>query len=855
MNLDEARERWNTLAPILTAAQEAYHLGSEPTMVDATYDSLIHEMRALEDQFPELWNVDSPTMKVGAKAARGSLPEVAHLERMYSLQDVFSREELRTWFAGIEGQVQPGARFTIETKVDGLALNLTYRGGELVTAVTRGDGVIGEDVTANALAIAAIPHKLIGSNVPDVLEVRGEVYFPVPAFEEFNDQVQARNDEIERRNAEIKTYNKSISAQNREIRAKNALLPEDQQIPELPRKRLEQKLREFANPRNGAAGSLRQEDSAAFALRSLSFIAHGIGYLEGVSPELEQQLASQSGVYEQFRAWGLPVADQTKIVTSLEEIDAFLDHYGAARDSLEYQFDGAVVKLDERDDQERIGYTSRVPKWAIAYKFPPQEKQTLLKDIQVQVGRTGRVTPFAVMEEVLIDGSMVEKATLHNPTEVKRKGVLIGDTVVVRKAGDIIPEILGPVLHDRDGSEREFVMPTECPACGAPIAAIKEGDADLRCTNPATCPAQLQGRVEHIGSRGGLDVESLGEAAAIALTNPEKDRFDALSALLSGQTLRIDGDGAGGSAREVSLPRERAIELGLIDADGSFLYQDGLIPAELQEELGIPAPQAAVLSTEAGIFALRAEDVRDVFTWQKIKSDSSRQGKKDGERIITARAGDYRYRRAFWRKAVGEERGENREIELVPTKTLAVMLEQLEQARMKELWRQLVALNIRHVGPEAAKALADRLKSLDAILEAGVAGLSEVEGVGEVIAQSLIDWFVEPWHVQIVEQWRAAGVTFADAVPETAAEEELTQTLAGMTIVATGTLKNYTRDGVKEVIVARGGKASGSVSKKTTAVVAGESAGSKLTKAEDLGIPVLTEAQFEHLLATGELPE
>ena len=479
VNIEEATTRWNELAPKLRRAQEAYHSTGEPIMVDATYDSLIAQMRALEDRFPQLWSPQSPTMKVGAKVARGAVAELRHAERMYSLQDVFSREELATWFAGITGELPEGSRFTAEVKIDGLALNLTYRGGVLETAATRGDGVTGEDVTRNALAIQAIPARLSGEEWPELVEVRGEVYFPIAKFTEFNDLVEARNEEVARRNQEIDAYNKALRAKNAG-RAKEGLAP-------LPRLQREGLLKTFVNPRNAAAGTMRQEDNTGFAIKSLSFIAHGIGALEGASEALQEKMATQEGVYEVFRAWGLPVSGQTRMVSTLAEIEDYLDEFQGARASLDHEFDGVVIKLEDRRVQAQLGYTARVPRWAVAYKFPPTEVQTRLLDIQVQVGRTGRVTPFAVMEPVWVDGSTVAQATLHNPFEVERKGVMIGDVVILRKAGDIIPEVVGPVLAERDGSERAFVMPTHCPACGGKIAPAKEGDKDLRCTNTRSC--------------------------------------------------------------------------------------------------------------------------------------------------------------------------------------------------------------------------------------------------------------------------------------------------------------------------------------------------------------------------------
>lgn len=847
-DLCAARARWEELAPLLYRAQEAYHSGSEPIMVDSTYDALIHEMRRLEDSFPELWSPDSPTTKVGAKVARGALPSIKHRQRLYSLQDVFSREELADWLEGIKEQLPAGQRFTVEVKVDGLALNLTYKQGELVTAATRGDGVAGEDVSANVRAISAIPSHLRGeaSEIPEFVEVRGEIYFPRAAFEEFNKLVDERNAHIDRKNAALDEVNKEIDQRNRQIKARNQGALPGMEEPLLERKRKEGKLKKFANPRNAAAGSLRQEDSAALALHSLSFIAHGIGAVEGASPELAAKLAQQEGVYEQFESWGFPVSHETLSVSSMEEINNFLDRYEHSRDSLDFNFDGAVIKLEDRAWQERIGYTSRVPKWAIAFKFPPEEVQTRLLDIRVQVGRTGRVTPFAVMDRVEVDGSVVSRATLHNAGEVERKGLLIGDTVIIRKAGDIIPEVLGPVRAARKGDERPFRMPANCPECGAAIIAVKEGDADLRCSNPASCPAQLTERVAHIASRGGLDIDSLGGKTALILTNPESGRIEALTALLTGHCLRIDSPESE-EPKVISLSKDQARKLGLIDDSGAFLYQEEVIPEHIQRDLGIPPEQQPVLRTEAGLFDITEEDLRHVYAWYEIPNDSSRIDPHTKEEVVTARAGDYRYALALWTKPTPTNPSE-------PSKTLSIVLQEIEKAKTKELWRQIVALNIRHVGPEAAKALAAHFGSLDAMLAAEVEGLAAVNGVGEVIAQSFIAWFDVPWHQEIVQTWRMAGVSFADPIDARGEQAMPEQTLAGMTLVATGTLSRYTRDGIKALIEAHGGKATGSVSKKTTAVIAGENAGSKETKARALGIPILNETQFEQLLQSGTMP-
>lgn len=850
VNIDEATARWNEIAPKLRRAQEAYHSTGEPVMVDATYDALIAQMRALEAQFPQLWSPQSPTMKVGAKVARGAVAQLRHAQRMYSLQDVFSREELAAWFSSVAAELPAASRFTAEVKVDGLALNLTYRHGVLDSAATRGDGVTGEDVTRNALAIDAIPAKLLGEDWPELVEVRGEVYFPIAKFDEYNRLVEARNEEIARRNGEIDAFNKALRSTNAR-RTKEGL-------PALERVQREGQLKTFVNPRNAAAGTMRQEDATGFAIKSLSFIAHGIGALEGTSQELEERLATQEGVYEVFTSWGLPVSRETVMVSSMPEIEAFLDRYQHARLSLDHEFDGVVIKLEDRRVQEQLGYTARVPRWAVAFKFPPTEVQTRLLDIRVQVGRTGRVTPFAVMEPVWVDGSTVAQATLHNPYEVERKGVKIGDVVIVRKAGDIIPEVVGPVLAERDGSERAFVMPGNCPACGGTIEPAKEGDKDLRCSNTRSCPAQLHQRVIHIGSRGALDIESLGEESAQWLADPEAYRQDVLIALATGHTVEFTDEHALAAA-EVGWPLEKAadprvamrlslekrIECGIVDDDGALLDPESIIAPHIQRELGIPAAQKPYLDTEAGLFALRAEDLENVCTWQPV-----REGGQD--------TGDWRYVRAGWTKPTWLKPSAHREnFEIrrasAPSKTLEKVLDEIEKAKTKDLWRKIVALNIRHVGPVAARALAERFGSLDALLETGRAQIAagevpfaDVDGVGEIIARSLMDWFDEPWHAEIVQAWQRDGVTFADeSVGDGSATDAAPGPLDGMTIVVTGSIEGFTRDGVAEAIAKAGGKATGSVSKKTTAVVVGENPGaSKTTNAEALGIPMWTPEVF-----------
>lgn len=788
--LAEATAQWQEIAEQVERAREEYYnsdgVADGWQITDEHYDRLIHTLRALEERYPSLAHVSSPTTRVGAPISATFSP-VTHLERLYSLEDVFSLEEARQWFVGVG---QP--RCTIEVKIDGLALNLRYVRGSLEVAATRGDGVTGEDVTANALVIAAIPHMLSGENIPEVVEIRGEVFFPTKEFKEWNERL------------------------------------------------VEQGEKPFANPRNAAAGSLRQKDSRVTASRPLSFIAHGLGHVEFAQEpegELVQQLLSQQGIYELFTQWGLPISPYNAVISSFEEAEDFIARHGADRHSLIHGIDGIVLKVDSRASQAALGTTSRVPRWAVAYKYPPEEVETRLIDIQVQVGRTGRVTPFAVMEPVLVDGSVVSKATLHNPSEVERKGVMLGDMVIVRKAGDVIPEIIGPVLAARDSSVRKWHMPTRCPSCHEPIAPAKEGEADWRCLN-TNCPAQLTSRLSYIASRGALDIESLGDVAASWLTDPEVARRDALTAFATGHTLVLEN-----YPRPVRLQRDSSWlkEVGIIDGDGAICHED-IVPEALADSLGIPRPQSPVLHSEAELFDLVADRLRDVWVWQEI-------------RVKGEPTGDYRYVRAAWTK---EQWKKDPDVEgswvvakpSAPSKGLLTMLDQLEAAKQKELWRKIVALSIRHVGPSAAKALARAFTNIDAIFAASVDELSQIDGVGQITAQSLRDWYAHQPHREIIERWESAGVSFTEDVSQAGP-----QTLTGLTIVATGTLENYTRDGIKEAIEKAGGKASSSVSKKTDYLLAGQKAGSKLAKAQSLGVPVLNEDQFTYLLTHGELPE
>jgi DNA ligase (NAD+) len=675
----EVRRSWRELADEVREHQFRYYVRDAPVISDADFDTLLRRLAALEDEHPELRTPDSPTQLVGGAGFATDFTSAEHLERMLSLDNVFSAEEFDLWSGRVRGEVGADVPYLCELKIDGVALALVYRNGRLVRAATRGDGRTGEDVTLNARSIDDVPERLTPSDdhpVPDVLEVRGEVFFRLADFESLN-----------------------------------AALVEDGKAP-------------FANPRNSAAGSLRQKDPAVTARRKLRMICHGLGHIEGYRPE------TLHDAYLALAAWGLPVSDHTTRVENAAGALERIAYWGEHRHDVDHEIDGVVVKVDDVTLQRRLGSTSRAPRWAIAYKYPPQEVQTELLDIRVNVGRTGRVTPFAFMTPVTVSGSTVGLATLHNAAEVKRKGVLIGDTVVIRKAGDVIPEVLGPVVDLRDGSEREFVMPTTCPECGTTLAPAKEGDADIRCPNSRSCPAQLRERVFHVAGRGAFDIEGLG--------------YEAATALLKAQVIDDEGDLFG-------------------------LTEDDLLRTEL-------------FTTNAGTLSA------------------------NGKRLLA----------------------------------------NLDTAKKQPLWRVLVALSIRHVGPTAARALATEFGSLDAIRPASTEQLASVEGVGPTIADAVTEWFTVDWHCQIVDKWRSAGVRMADE-----RDVSVPRTLEGVTIVVTGSLPSFSRDEAKEAILTRGGKASGSVSKKTDYVVAGDSPGSKYDRAVELGVPVLDEDGFRKLLAEG----
>lgn len=685
-DFEKAQHEAEELTSKILDARDAYYERDESLIADVEYDALIHRLEEIEREYPELQGQDSPTLSVGGKATELFAP-VTHAARMMSLDNVFSEEQFMDWAARIRKDTGREVNYLCELKIDGLAINLRYENGVLVSAATRGDGVVGEDVTANVLTIKSIPTRLAGQGHPALVEVRGEIFFPVEAFRKLNVELAQAGEKV------------------------------------------------FANPRNAASGSLRQKDPEKTATRPLSMLVHGIGAWE------DTPVPTQSEVYELLKSWGLPTSTHYRVVSSAQEAAAFIREMGAARDSVEHEIDGIVIKVDDMATQRELGSTSRAPRWAIAYKYPPEQVNTKLVDIRVSVGRTGRATPYAVVEPVKVAGSTVEFATLHNQDVVKAKGVLIGDTIVIRKAGDVIPEVLGPVLELRDGTERAFVMPEGCPECGAKLAPASEGDIDLRCPNQKSCPAQVRGRVEHIGSRGGLDIEGLGEVAATALTN----------------------------------------------------HKDGEEPP---------------LATEAHLFTLTLDELKKV---------------------------------PYFVNADGTE-----------SKNAVELIANLELAKTKPLWRLLVSLNIRHVGPVAARALANHFGSLDAIRSASIDELAAVDGVGTIIAESLKNWFDVDWHQDIIEQWKVAGVQFAipgHAGPGAVAEIE--GPCSGLTIVATGSLEGFTREGAQEAIISAGGKPASSVSKKTDFVAAGPGAGSKLTKAEELGIPVLDAEGFKKLLAEG----
>lgn len=703
--MDAVRSEYEHIVQAVEAARRAYYVDDAPVMSDADYDTLYRRLEEFEAAYPTLIRDDSPTRQVGGEASSAFAP-VKHASQMYSLEDVFSFDELKGWVRRVESSLPDSADhiWLTEVKIDGLAVSLTYSDGVLVRAATRGDGVTGEDVTHNVRTIDSIPQRLSGDGHPAFFEVRGEVFIASGDFVKLNESMVASG--------------------------KNP----------------------FANPRNAAAGSLRQKDASVTATRPLSMFVHGVGNLGDLGVE------TQSDAYRLLSSWGLPVSPYTQTFSGFDDVIAYIEEMRERRHDLLHEIDGIVVKVDSYTAQRLLGHTSRVPRWAVAYKYPPEEVHTKLLDIRVDVGRTGRVTPYAVMEPVFVAGSTIERATLHNQDVVKAKGVLIGDTVVLRKAGDVIPEVVAPVVALRDGSEHPFVMPSTCPSCGSALAPAKAGDADLRCTNPRSCPAQLTERLCYAASRSALDIDALGYEAAKALTNP------------------------GGGVKPL-------------------------------------------LDSESNLFNLTVDDLRDVMVLRERRVGES----------VTVSLEPYFFTKPTRSNPVS-----------VPTKSALNLIVELGKAKEQPLWRVLVALSIRHVGPTAARALAAEFGSMGAIREAGKGRLSAVDGVGATIADSIISWFDVDWHREIVDAWADAGVRMADE-----RDESIPQTLEGLTIVATGSFEGFTRDSIKDAIISRGGKASSSVSKRTNYVVAGSNAGSKLAKAEALGVPVLSEEQFVSLMDAG----
>jgi DNA ligase (NAD+) len=769
------RRRHAQLAAEITEHNHRYHVLDSPLISDAEYDALMRELRALEERHPDLRTPDSPTQKVGDVIST-DFAAVEHLQRLLSLDNAFSAEELDGWAAraqrlGAAAQLPGLGRYLCELKIDGLAVALLYRNGALVRAATRGDGVTGEDVTPNIRTIASVPARLAGSDWPDELEVRGEVLLPVAAFHQLNERMADAGKPL------------------------------------------------YVNPRNTAAGSLRQKDPRVTASRPLDLIVHGL-FVPGASAEAGMPAPddagaaaavgsdvpdTQSGWYQRLSEWGLPVSQLYRVVDDLDGVRDYIAYYAEHRHDPPYEIDGVVVKLDQLEVQRALGSTSRAPRWAIAYKYPPEEVTTRLLDIRVNVGRTGRVTPYAVMEPVKVSGSTVDRATLHNADELARKGVLIGDMVVLRKAGDVIPEVVGPVADLRGGSERAFEFPADCPACETTLVR-EEGGVDWRCPNARSCPAQLRERLFHLASRGALDIEVLGYEAVVALLGGAAETGGSEAGGSEAGGAEAGGSEAGGA--ETGGAETGGAETGGAETGGAETGGAETGPGEPG-----PASAAPLLTDEGDIFSLTADKLASCAFFVN----------KQGTLTVNANK----------------------------------LLANLEEARHRPLWRILVALSIRHVGPTAARALAAGFGSVDAIAAAPADLLTAVDDVGPTIAASIQDWFGVDWHLAIVEKWRAAGVQLAQegfTGGVLAAREDAAAAagpLAGVTVVITGTLDGYTRDEAAEAVQARGGKVSGSVSRKTGFVVAGANPGSKHDKAVALGVPVLDEGGLGVLLAEG----
>ena len=687
----KVRDRVSELVDLINKHRASYFQSNTSLISDADYDKLMRELEQLESKHPELITGDSPTQTVGGEVSQTFTP-VEHLERMMSLDNVFSEQEIDAWL-----EKSGGGPYLCELKIDGLAINLRYQNGQLISAATRGDGSVGEDVTRNVMTVKGIPHSLSGKNHPEMVEVRGEVFYSLEDFAKLNQSL------------------------------------------------IDAGKPPFANPRNSASGSLRQKDSSVTASRPLQMIVHGIGAW------VDKSVVSQSELYAHLKSWGLPTSSRYQVLKTAKEVKHYIQDFEAKRHSLEHEIDGVVVKVDELARQQSLGFTSRAPRWAIAFKYPPEQVNTRLLDIRVSIGRTGRATPYAVLDPIRVAGSVVEFATLHNQEVVAGKGILIGDTVVLRKAGDVIPEILGPVVALRSGSEKKFVMPKSCPDCGSKLAPAQEGDVDLRCPNAKSCPAQLRERIAYIGSRSALDIEALGFVTAVALTQPLE-------------------------------------------------------------------PKSPPVKSEADLFSLTLEDLLPIKSVVVDADSGAPKLDSEGKQKIVE----------YFRKKDG-----------TPATVATKLLEELQKAKSQPAWKVLVSLSIRHVGPVAARSLMNSFGSIEKIFAASQEELAGVDGVGAVVAATIKEWIEIDWHQEIVAAWKKAGVNFTQDI-SSAGEGIFT----GLSIVVTGTLENFTRDQAEEAIISRGGKAASSVSKNTAFVLAGANAGSKLAKAEALGVEVIGEAEF-----------
>jgi DNA ligase (NAD+) len=678
-DLASARARHDELTRTIRDARYRYYVLSDPPMTDAEFDARFQELLDLEAAHPSLVSPSSPSQQVGAPLD-SAFPPYRHPQPMLSLDNAFSREELDAWAQRVEralGEDAEPVRYVCELKIDGVGINLVYRDGLLETAATRGDGTVGEDVTAQVLTIDDVPYRLRVDEVPSLLEVRGEVYYPLEAFGSMN---AAR---IERGEAA------------------------------------------FMNPRNGASGALRQKDPEVTRQRPLSVWCHGLGTVDGmVFPHHSEAL-------EWLREAGLPTPLQTAVFPTIDEVWSFVERWTDARHEVPYEIDGVVVKVDALVQREQLGFTARAPRWAIAYKMPPVEQETTLERIEVNVGRTGKATPYAVLEPVVVAGTRITYATLHNEIQVHAKDVRAGDRVMVRRAGDVIPEVVGPVLDKRPEGTEVWTMPADCPFCGQPLVR-PEGEAHHFCEN-VDCPNRLRESLTHLAGRGALDIEGFGE-----------------------QTVDL-------------------------------LLAEGLIT-----------------------------DLADVFR-------------------------------------LHERRDELLELEKWGEKRVDNLLAGIDAGRTRPLDRILVALNIRHLGPTYAKTLVRALPSLSAIRSASPEDLEAIDGIGPVIASAVHAWFATPRNAQLVDDLVALGIT--TEVEQPAQDSQDAQLLAGWTLVVTGTLEGFSRDEAKAALESRGAKVTGSVSRRTSAVVAGENPGSKLAKAEELDVPVLDEDAFRDLLDRGELPD